>query len=596
MEKYARFRYQPCKPLGEDGRCVTASLKHIALSKEAATEGMVLLKNENKALPLKKGEKIALFGKATIEYIKGGGGSGDVNCPYIRNIADGFKSKEAEGKVSVYMPLVDFYKEYVKKESVNVLTQEQINARWDIVNNMEFCTERDDMTYDTFAAMHVKEAEVPYSLIEDAGKNADTAIITLSRFSAEGVDRRPQGGDYYLSDLEKELIDNVTKNFNKVIIIINSGAQIDCEYFAENDKVQGILFGWQGGMEGGSAIADLLCGDVNPSGKLVDTIAKSYDCYPCKDDFWECFDHVDYSDDIFVGYRYFETIPGANENVRYPFGYGLSYTSFEISGKVCCESDGKIIGIATVKNTGNVAGKEVVQLYYSAPQGKLGKPSKELAAFKKTKLLIPGEAETVVMSFDINDMASFDDLGKIQKSARVLEKGNYSFYIGTSVRDNEKLDFEYTVNEDTVTEQLSDWCKPFKLKKRLLANGSYEELPLGEEEYLYGINEPTNAKAPEKEVVFDKVGEEISLDEFVAQFTLEELMEFVGGHGPTGVCNTGCFGGLERLRVPAVPTADGPAGLRLDVETGIPTTAWPCATLLACMWNPDLAYEVGKGG
>ena len=596
MEKYARFRYQPCKPLGEDGRCVTASLKHIALSKEAATEGMVLLKNENNALPLKKGEKIALFGKATIEYIKGGGGSGDVNCPYIRNIADGFKSKEAEGKVSVYMPLVDFYKEYVKKESVNVLTQEQINARWDIVNNMEFCTERDDMTYDTFAAMHVKEAEVPYSLIEDAGKNADTAIITLSRFSAEGVDRRPQGGDYYLSDLEKELIDNVTKNFNKVIIIINSGAQIDCEYFAENDKVQGILFGWQGGMEGGSAIADLLCGDVNPSGKLVDTIAKSYDCYPCKDDFWECFDHVDYSDDIFVGYRYFETIPGANENVRYPFGYGLSYTSFEISGKVCCESDGKIIGIATVKNTGNVAGKEVVQLYYSAPQGKLGKPSKELAAFKKTKLLIPGEAETVVMSFDINDMASFDDLGKIQKSARVLEKGVYSFYIGTSVRDNEKLDFEYTVNENTVTEQLSDWCKPFKLKKRLLADGSYEELPLGEEEYLYGINEPTNAKAPEKEVVFDKVGEEISLDEFVAQFTLEELMEFVGGHGPTGVCNTGCFGGLERLRVPAVPTADGPAGLRLDVETGIPTTAWPCATLLACMWNPELAYEVGKGG
>ena len=596
MEKYARFRYQPCKPLGEDGKCVTASLKHIALSKEAATEGMVLLKNENNTLPLEKGEKIALFGKATIEYIKGGGGSGDVNCPYIRNIADGFKAKESEGKVSVYMPLVDFYKDYVEKESVNVLTQEQIDARWDIVNNMEFCTERDDMTYDTFAAMHVKEAELPYSLIENAGKECDTAIITLSRFSAEGVDRRAQGGDYYLSDLEKELIDNVTKNFNKVIIVINSGAQIDCEYFAENDKIGGILFGWQGGMEGGSAVADLLCGDVNPSGKLVDTIAKSYDCYPCKDDFRECFDHVDYTDDIYVGYRYFETIPGAKDYVRYPFGFGLSYTSFEISGKVCCESEGKIIGIATVKNTGNVAGKEVVQLYYSAPQGKLGKPSKELGAFKKTKLLYPGESETVVMSFDINDMASFDDLGKIQKSARVLEKGTYNFYLGTSVRDNEKITFEYIVNEDTVTEQLSDWCKPFKLKKRLLADGSYEELPLGEETYIYGINEPTNAKAPEKEVAFDKVGEEISLDEFVAQFTLEELMEFVGGHGPTGVCNTGCFGGLERLKVPAVPTADGPAGLRLDVATGIPTTAWPCATLLACTWNPDLAFEVGKGG
>ena len=596
MEKYARFKYQPCIPLGEDGRCVTASQKHIALSREAATEGMVLLKNENNALPLQKGEKIALFGKATIEYIKGGGGSGDVNCPYIRNIYDGFELKAQQDKVSVYMPLVDFYKEYVKKESVNVLTQEQINARWDIVNNMEFCTERDDMTYDTFAAMHVKEAEVPYDLIEDAGENADTAIITLSRFSAEGVDRRPQGGDYYLSDLEKRLIDNVTANFSKVIIVINSGAQIDCEYFAENNKIQGILFGWQGGMEGGSAIADILCGDVNPSGKMVDTIAKSYDCYPCKDDFWECFDHVDYTDDIYVGYRYFETIPGASKNVRYPFGYGLSYTSFELSGTTCLENEGNIIAVVNVKNTGSVAGKEVIQLYYSAPQGILGKPAKELAAFKKTKLLAPGESETIVLSFSVTDMASFDDLGKIQKSAYILEKGSYKFYIGTSVRDNEKTSFEYEVAENRVTQQLSDWCKPFKLAKRMVADGSFEELPVNEPEYLYGINKPTGAIAPESIVLFDKVGEKITLDEFVAQFTDAELMDFVGGHGPTGVCNTGCFGGVERLGVPAVPTADGPAGLRLNVETGIPTTAWPCATLLACTWNPDLAFKVGVGG
>ena len=596
MDKYARFRYQPCIPLGEDGRCVTASPRHIALSKEAATEGMVLLKNENSALPLKKGEKIALFGKATIEYIKGGGGSGDVNCPYIRNIFEGFKAKEQDGKVQIFMPLVDFYKDYVEKESVNVLTQDQINAIWDVVNAMEFCTKRDDMTYDTFAKMHVTEAKVPDELIKSASEWADTAIITLSRFSAEGVDRRPQGGDYYLSDLEKDLIDKASTLFKKVIIVINSGATIDCEYFAENEKVQGILFGWQGGMEGGSAIADLLCGDVTPSGKLVDTIAKSYDYYPCKDDFWECFDHVDYSDDIYVGYRYFETVPGAKDYVRFPFGFGISYTNFEMSGKVCLESEGKIVAVVDVKNTGDVAGKEVVELYYSAPQGKLGKPSKELAAFKKTKLLAPGESETVVLSFAVKDMASFDDLGKIQKSAFVLEKGTYNFYLGTSVRDVEKLSFEYEVAEDTVTEQLSDWCKPFKLKKRMLADGSYEELPTGEENYLYGINEPTGAKAPEELVKFDKVNEDITLDEFVAQFTLDELMYIVGGQAPTGVCNTGCFGGIERLAIPAVPTADGPAGLRLNVETGIPTTAWPCATLLACSWNPEIAYEVGKGG
>ena len=591
MDKYARFRYQPCIPLGEDGRCATASVKHTQLSRKAATEGMVLLKNENNALPLQKGEKVALFGKATIEYIKGGGGSGDVHCPYIRNVFDGFKEKEKDGKTAVYMPLVDFYKDYVEKESVNVLTPEQIDARWSVVNAMEFCTERDDMTYDTFAAMHVKETAVPDELIRSASEWADTAIFTISRFSAEGVDRRPQGGDYYLSDIEKKLIDKLCELFKKVVIVINSGATIDCEYFAENDKISAVLFGWQGGMEGGMAIADVLCGDVNPSGKLCDTIVKSYDYYPCKDEFWESFQFIDYSDDIYVGYRYFETM--AKDDVRYPFGFGLSYTTFAISGRICCESEGKIVAVATVKNTGNVAGREILQLYYSAPQGKLGKPARELAAYKKTKLLAPNESETVVMSFDIIDMASFDDLGKIAKSAYVLEKGSYEFYLGTSVRDTVKLDYEYTVVENTVTEQLKNWCKPFKLAKRMLADGSFEALPTGEEEYYYAVNEPSGAKAPAELVKFDMVGETITLDEFVAQFTDDELMDFVGGKRPTGVANTGCFGGLERLDIPPVPTADGPAGLRLNPETGIPTTAWPCATLLACSWDPDLIYEVG---
>ena len=349
-------------------------------------------------------------------------------------------------------------------------------------------------------------------------------------------------------------------------------------------------------MEGGAAIADVLCGDVNPSGKLADTIAKSYDCYPCKEEFWESFKHIDYSDDIYVGYRYFETIPGAKDYVRYPFGFGLSYTEFEFSGRVCCESEGKIVAVVNVKNIGEAAGKEVVQLYYSAPQGKLGKPSRELAAFKKTKLLAPGESETVVMSFDVKDMASFDDLGKIQKSAYVLEKGNSEFCLGTSVRDSEKLAFEYVVSEDTVTEQLKNWCKPLKLEKRMLADGSFEALPKGDEEYFYGINEPTGAKAPEKLVEFDGVGTDCTMDEFVAQFTLDELMYIVGGQKTTGVCNTGSFGGIERLGIPFFPTADGPAGLRLEPATGIPTTAWPCATLLACCWNPELVYEVGAAG
>lgn len=595
MEKYARFKYQPCLPLGIDGRRVTASKEHIALSRSAACEGMVLLKN-NDTLPLKNGESVALFGKATIEYIKGGGGSGDVHCPYIRNIYDGFFEKEEKNKINVYKPLVEFYKNYVKKESVNVLTQEQINARWDIVNNMEFCTERDDMTYDTFAAMHVKEAEVPDELIVKAAENSEIAIITISRFSAEGVDRRPIKGDYYLSDLEENLIDRCCELFNKVVIVINSGAVIDCEYFAENDKIGAVLFAWQGGMEGGSAVADIICGDINPSGKLTDTIIKSYDFSPTKNDFWECFDHLDYSDDIYVGYRYYETIPDADRFVRYPFGFGLSYTQFEISDVLCFLHNDNINVVVKVKNTGKTHGKEVVQVYHSAPQGLLGKPSRVLSAYKKTKLLAPSEEETLFMSFAVSSMASYDDTGKIKKSAYVLEKGCYDFYIGNSVRNCEKSEYSFVADNDITTEELNSFCKPFLLKKRMLSDGSFEELTISEPEYKYGVNLPSASTEPEQSATFDKVYEGISMDDFISQLTLDELCYLVGGQPPTGVANTGCFGGLKRLNIPAVPTADGPAGLRLEPETGIPTTAWPCGTLLACTWNTDLIEKVGAAG
>jgi len=593
MKKYARFFYQPCLPLGKDGKAVTSSKEHIDISRQCADEGMVLLKNKDNVLPLKSGEKIALFGKASIEYIKGGGGSGEVYSSYVRNIYEGFLEKEKEGKVFVYLPLIEFYKNYIRENEKYIPTKEQINATWDIVNNMDFCQKRDDMTYDTFASMHVKEAEVPDELIKSAAENSDTAVFTISRFSAEGVDRRPVLGDYYLSDTEKRLIDKLTENFSKVIIVVDSGAQIDLEYAADNDKVQGILFAWQGGMEGGLAIADILCGDVNPSGKLSDTITKSYDCYENKDDFTENFKFVNYHDDIYVGYRYFETIPGKKTCVRYPFGFGLSYTEFELSGIKCFETDDKIIAVVNVKNTGNFAGKEVVELYYSCPQGKLGKPSIELGAFSKTKLLESGESELLTLSFDKYYLSSFDDLGKIEKSAYVLEHGKYKFYVGTSLRDVQKTDFELDISDDIVVQKLTDYCKPRKIDKRLTSDGSYEKLETTDRDYIYGKNELKKVKAPDKAVMFDKVGEDISLDEFVRQFTEDELIDFVGGHAPTGVANTGCFGGLKRLGVPAVPTADGPAGIRLDTDTGVYTTALPCATLLACTWNTELVSKMG---
>ena len=597
MDKYARFRYQPCLPLGVDGRKVTGSPEHAELSRRAAGEGMVLLKNEGGTLPLKRGTRVALFGKATVEYIKGGGGSGDVFCAYTRNIYDGFKLKEDEGKVSVFKPTAEFYKEYVKEAGKRIPTRAQVEKIWDRVNAMSFCKEKDDIIYDTFASMHVAEAHMPDELIAEAAANADIAIITLSRFSAEGVDRKAIPGDYYLSDTEKSLIDRVTAAFPNTVIVLNSGAVVDCEYFAENEKVGAIIFGWQGGLEGGTATADIICGDVNPSGRLADTIPVSYDAYQNAQEFLTGFEHLDYFDDIYVGYRYFETVPGAAEKVRYPFGFGLSYTDFEFSGAFCGESDGKIVAAVTVRNVGKVPGKEVVELYYSAPQGKLGKPARELAAFKKTKLLSPGESESIALSFDISDMASFDDLGKIKKSAFVLEKGAYSFHLGASVRATEKLKYEFVLNDDIIIKESKSLCRPTKLEKRLLSDGSFESLPTGEPVRSRGTHAEIEAKAPAETVKFDEVGETITLDEFIKQFTVDELIDFVGGHqNQPGVCNTGAFGGMKRLNVPPLPTADGPAGLRLNASTGVPTTAWPCATLLACTWNTELIEEIGAAG
>lgn len=213
------------------------------------------------------------------------------------------------------------------------------------------------------------------------------------------------------------------------------------------------------------------------------------------------------------------------------------------------------------------------------------------------KLLAPGESQTVALSFDINDMASFDDLGKIQKSAFVLEKGTYKFSLGNSVRNTRLLDYEFTADEDIIVKQSKSLLKPFKLEKRLLADGSYETLPQSEQSYDSGKNNLADAKAPDEAVMFDYVGEKISLDDFIRQFTVDELIDFVGGHqNQPGVCNTGAFGGLKRLDIPPIPTADGPAGVRLNAKTGAPTTAWPCATLLACTWNTELIEEVGSAG
>ncbi|HCC35757.1 MAG TPA: hypothetical protein DEQ02_09070, partial [Ruminococcaceae bacterium] len=315
----------------------------------------------------------------------------------------------------------------------------------------------------------------------EAANFAGTAILTFGRYSSEGSDRSAAAGDYYLSASEQTLAAQViAAGFENVVVLFNVGGMIDTSWFVDNNGIDAALMAWQSGMEGGNVMADILCGDVNPSGKLTDTLAKAYTDYPGSSNF-QTGTYVDYEEDIYVGYRYFETLPGMAERVNYEFGYGLSYTEFEISG-ITARQDGENIAVsATVKNIGTkYAGKEVVQAYYSAPQGVLGKPAKELGTYAKTRLLAPGESQTLEMSFPIDRMASYDDTGRLDDGAAeacyVMEAGDYKFFVGNSVRNVTQTAYIYTLGDYVITERLSHQAVPGMLQKRLLADGSYESL------------------------------------------------------------------------------------------------------------------------
>ena len=582
-------------PLGKNGKKVTGCKEHIELAKKAALEGTVLLKNENNILPLKKGTKVALFGKAQINYMKGGGGSGDVYCDYVTNIYEGLKAVD----IDVFDELSLFYKDYVE----NVYETTEIPNSF--IGILEF--------YKNF-----KELDIPASLLGKAKAFTDTAIITLNRFSTEAYDRYNDGSDFYfeLSDSEKAMVEMVTDNFKNVIVLLNTGAMIDTSWFFANDKISAALMIWQGGMEGGLATAEILTGMANPSGKLVDTCAVSFDDYPSSETFHESEDYVKYTDDIFVGYRYFETIPGAKEKVTYPFGFGLSYTDFEISNESAKLDGDKIYVTCSVKNVGNLAGKEVVQVYYGVPGKKITNPARQLCAFLKTSLLAPNETETLVMSFDVSQIASYDDTGIIEKSAYVMEAGEYKFFLGNNVRDAKELEYKYELKEDTVIEKLTEYLRPTNLGKRLTATGEYVDVP--DCEYTPKTFECTYKNEFKSHEDIEKVSGtelgsitvtnegirmlsdvakgEISLDDFISQLEDVELVHLLGGQPNTGVANTAGMGNLKKFGIPNVMTVDGPAGVRIIPDTGITTTAFPVATMLACTWNPDILEEIGVAG
>ena len=607
MKKWARAKYQPNLPLTPGGY-VTASPAHIALSRQAAQEGMVLLKNEGGVLPLATGTRVALFGKGSFDYVKGGGGSGDVTVAYTRNIYEGLR----QAQVPLCEPLSDFYRSYVAERY----------AAGDQPGLMA-------------------EPELPEALVAAARAASDVAVIVISRFSAEGWDRSdneyideneenpweheitmPQRAaqifgksDFYRTEAERALVEQVCAAFDRVVLVLNAGGVVDVSWFCDDARISSALLAYQAGMEGGSVVATLLTGKANPCGKLPDTFAQDLGDYPSTEGFFESPHYVAYTEDIYVGYRYFETLPGAGKKVVYPFGFGLSYTEFSVEPVTAGEKDGQIFVCARVTNTGSRAGKEVVQLYFGAPQGALQKPARSLAAFAKTKLLAPGESEVLTLCAATADLASFDDLGKVRRSAWVLEQGRYTFWLGTSVRDVTELSYAYEQAGTIVVREVSDSLAPSHLEKRLLADGSYEALPAAA---AVDPNEDALERLPagtEEAVIpaargrdrfsmvkpyadgatpFTAVAEgKMTLEDFVAQLSDADLIHLLGGQPNTSVSNTFGMGNLPEYGVPNITTADGPAGLRLSEECGVCTTAWPCATLLAATWDADLTARVG---
>ena len=554
---------------------------YIKACRDAATEGIVLLEN-NGVLPIAAEIKISVFGRVQHDYFYVGYGSGgDVKKPYAVGLMDGLIANS----------------HFKINENLN-----KIYKTWCAANIPD---EGEWGTWPTnFEEMPLTEA-----LVEEASATSDIAMVVIGRSAGEDRESLLAPGSFYLTDAEKEMLDLVTNNFNKVIVIIDAGNTIDLSWIESyGDKIDALVYAWQGGMESGNALADILSGAVNPSGKLTSTIARNYEDYPTSNNFGgEIFNN--YAEDIYVGYRYFETF--AKDVVMYPFGYGLSYTEFSIhsDGEIIVENN-KISVPVKITNKGTTSGKQVAQIYYSAPQGILGKPAVELAGFAKTRLLASEESETLTITFDKNLMASYDDAGKTgHKSAWVLEAGDYEILLGNSVRAVEAIG-KITVKELEICEQLTEAValNPDHAFDRLVANKatdgsfvqSWEATPTRTVNLKERIlaNLPTEITPTTDVLHFDDVvNGKTTIEKFVATLNMEELEALTRGdfimNSPLGAPgNAGTFGGvIESLRdkgVAPVTTSDGPSGLRLQYEAAL----LPCGTALASTWNMPLLKEL----
>lgn len=561
-------------------------------SRTVAAEGAVLLKNDLQALPLLPQDTVSVFGRTQINYYRSGTGSGgSVNVTHTTNLLNGLRGKSA---IQLNEDLARIYEQWIEQNPFDNGGGGWAAEPW-----------------------HQKEMPLSDELVAAARSKSTKAVVVIGRTAGEDQDNANAPGSYLLTDAEKDMLVKVTHHFEQTIVVLNVSNIIDMSWLNDSrytHPVASVIYAWQGGMEGGNAIADVLAGEVSPSGKLTDTIAYRIEDYPSTKNYGGEHKSI-YEEDIYVGYRYFETF--CPEKVQYEFGFGLSYTTFAYQvgeGRTVKQADGDIIEVdVTVTNTGAVyPGKEVVQLYYEAPQGKLGQPARALAAFAKTRVLHPGESQRLTLSFPVRRMASYDDAGITGfRSAYVLEAGTYVMHAGTSVKNNTVAAIDgqngYVISSLQVVEQLQEAMAPVEGFSRLKpgarrADGSYEadysEVPLR----TVSLEERIERNLPK---TLEQTGDlgyklkdvhegKVSMETFIAQLSNQDLAAIVRGEGMSSPLVTpgtaSAFGGVSdallSYGIPVGCTADGPSGIRMD--SGLKATQVAIGTLLAATWNVEL--------
>lgn len=552
--------------------------EYLEAAVETVSEGIVMLRNENGVLPLDKEKETAVFGRIQLHYYKSGTGSGGmVNVSKVTGITDGL----IEAGVNVNKELLSVYKE------------------WDIENPFE--------QGEGWGTEPWSQAEMPLSrsLAEKIAETSETAIVIIGRTAGEEHDNQAEKGAYYLSDTEEEMLGIVRECFGKMIVLLNVGAVVDMS-FVDKYNPDAVLYVWQGGMTGGTGTARVLCGEVSPSGKLPDTIAYEISDCPAHKFFGNLTENF-YCEDIYVGYRYYETF--AKERVRYPFGYGCSYTSFGMNVNSVSVTERTAEIKVSVKNTGSFKGKEVIQLYYEAPQGNLGQPLRQLCGFEKTSLLSPSEEQELILRVNLEDFAAYDDSGLSGFiNCFVLEKGEHKLYIGTDVRSAAEV-CSVTIDETLVVKKCRQALAPVRkfnrFKPKFISGkcrSGFENVPL-----LRISEEERRREDMPAEIEYTgdngiklndvKCGRN-TMEEFIAQLSDYDLSCIIRGEGmgsPKVTPGTAAaFGGvsenLKNFGIPCGCCADGPSGMRLDC--GTKAFSLPNGTLIASTFNKELVTKL----